>query len=228
MSPKKSLRKTNKLSASATRSWWVSQLVWQSTVYSFLVNFRHRLKSRNEIEIWWYMQQRRCSRSDPPCCFGVRGRGGLPRFSPSRPEGRLAPYTGKYFWGGRLPVFMLIGWRAANDLFARGWSTVGQMTWCKWRRTKCGRVKWASLGLFVRTLISLTNAYAGCGRPTLNCIGRFWLESVRSASKLNSKCTQMNYEMNCITMHKCTEMYCNVLQTARVHSGECQSCFFFH
>ena len=30
-------------------------------------------------------------------------------------------------------------------------------------------------------------------------------------------CTQMNYEMNFITMHRCTEMYCNVLQTARVH-----------
>ena len=67
-------------------------------------------------------------------------------------------------------------------------------------------------GLFVRTLISLTNAYAGCGRPTQNFIERFWLGSVRSASKLNSKCTQMNYEMNCITMHICTEMYSNVLQ----------------
>ena len=50
---------------------------------------------------------------------------------------------------------------------------------------------------------------AGCGGPTLNCIGRFWLESVFSASKLISKCTQMNYEINCITMHL---MYCNVLQ----------------
>ena len=71
--------------------------------------------------------------------------------------------------------------------------------------------------LFVRTLISLTNLYAGCGRATLNFIERFWLGSVRSASKWNAKCTQMNFEMNCITMHNCTEMYCNVLQTARVH-----------
>ena len=31
------------------------------------------------------------------------------------------------------------------------------------------------------------------------------------------KCTQMNNEMNCLTTHKCTEMYSNVLQTARVH-----------
>ena len=30
-------------------------------------------------------------------------------------------------------------------------------------------------GLFVRTLISLTNAYAGCGRPTLNFAERFCL-----------------------------------------------------
>ena len=47
---------------------------------------------------------------------------------------------------------------------------------------------------------------------SVNCIRRFWLGSVCSASKLNSKCTQMNYEMNCITMHRCTEMYYNVLQ----------------
>ena len=40
---------------------------------------------------------------------------------------------------------------------------------------------------------------------------------VRWASKLISKCTQMNYEMNCITMHSCTEIYCNELQKARVH-----------
>ena len=69
----------------------------------------------------------------------------------------------------------------------------------------------------VLCLANLALWTAGCGRPTLNCIGRFWLESVRSASKLNSKCTQMNYEVNFITMHKCTEMYSNVLQTARVH-----------
>ena len=63
-------------------------------------------------------------------------------------------------------------------------------------------------GLFVPTLIPLTNAYADCGRPALNFIERFRLGSVRSVckwdmTKLNSKLTQMN----CITMHKCTEMY---------------------
>ena len=63
-------------------------------------------------------------------------------------------------------------------------------------------------GLFVRTLISLTNAYTDYSRPTLNFIERFRLRSVRSVckwdmTKLNSKLTQMN----CITMHKCTEMY---------------------
>ena len=53
----------------------------------------------------------------------------------------------------------------------------------------------------MRALISLTNAYTPA-RPTLNFIECFWLGSVRSAFKLNSKCTQMNYEMNCITMAK--------------------------
>ena len=67
-------------------------------------------------------------------------------------------------------------------------------------------------GLFVRTLILLTNVYASCGRSTLNFIEpSVWLGSVRSVSKLNAKCTQMNYKMNCITMHKCTELYSNVL-----------------
>ena len=46
----------------------------------------------------------------------------------------------------------------------------------------------------------------------LNCIGRFWLGPVGSASKLISNCTQMNYEMNCITMHRCTKICYNVLQ----------------
>ena len=79
-------------------------------------------------------------------------------------------------------------------------------------------------GLFVRTLISFTNAYAGCGRPTLNFIEHFWLGPVRSASKLSAKCTQMNYEMNGITMHKCKEMFSNALQTAR----ECKACDLFN
>ena len=39
-------------------------------------------------------------------------------------------------------------------------------------------------GLFVRTFISLTNAYAGCGRFILNFIEVFWLGSVHLASKL--------------------------------------------
>ena len=59
--------------------------------------------------------------------------------------------------------------------------------------------------MVVRTLISLTNTYAGYGRPTPNFIEHFLVRSVRSASKLISKCTQMNYEMNYITKHKYTE-----------------------
>ena len=35
-------------------------------------------------------------------------------------------------------------------------------------------------GLFVRTLISRANAYASCGRPTLNVIERFELGPLRS------------------------------------------------
>ena len=55
-----------------------------------------------------------------------------------------------------------------------GGSTSGeQITWRKWQRTKCGWVKYA-------------NTYAGCGRPTLSVIERFWRGSVRSAFKLNS------------------------------------------
>ena len=127
-----------------------------------------------------------------------------------------------FFWG-RLPVFMLIGWHAANNHILCSWvSTVGQnMVQVAKNEMWASEVCFSCLAwlyeLFVGTLISLTNAYAGCGRPTLNFIDHFWLGSVRSASKLNSKCTQMNYEMTCITLYKCTEMYSNVLQTAWVH-----------
>ena len=65
----------------------------------------------------------------------------------------------------------------------------------------------------------------------LNHIGRFWLRSVRSASKLISKCTQMNYEMNCIPMHRCTEMYRSVLKSTpndpSTYTRECQSCYYY-
>ena len=118
----------------------------------------------------------------------------------------------------------LIGWRAANNHVL---CSCVKYSWADDMVQVAKNEMWASevcfacltwlYGLFVRTLISLTNAYAGCGRPTLNFIERFWLGSVRSASKLNSKCTQMNYEVNFITMYRCTEMYSNVLQTARVH-----------
>ena len=71
---------------------------------------------------------------------------------------------------------------------------------------------------------SLTNAYTGCGTSTLNFIERFCLGLVHSASKLNAKCTQMNYEMNCITMHKCTAMYSKWPKfTCKCQS--CSSCF---
>ena len=76
-------------------------------------------------------------------------------------------------------------------------------------------------GFFYGPLILLTNEYAGCGRPTLNFIERFWLGSVRSASKALKKAANeamnisvnisknilMFLSMNCIAMHNCTEMY---------------------
>ena len=120
-------------------------------------------------------------------------------------------FGGIDFWS----LCWLVGAPPMITFFARGWGTVGQMTWCKWRRTKCRRLKSALLAklgsmdcLLERS--SRTNAYAGCGRPALNFIERPWLESVRSASKLNSKCIHMNNEMSCRTMHKCTEIYSNV------------------
>ena len=74
--------------------------------------------------------------------------------------------------------------------------------------------------LFSVPLILLTNAYTGCGGPTLNFVERFWfwLGSVRSASKMtqmNSKeliselqmHSQVNLQVNCIAMYKCTQMY---------------------
>ena len=101
-----------------------------------------------------------------------------------------------HLWGFLLPLLSLLSrlFMAKENLWEQG-------TWCKlWLPN------WL-YGLFVRMLISLMNAYTSCGRSTLNFIERFWLGSVRSAFKLNSKCSQMNYEMNYITMHKCTEMY---------------------
>ena len=74
--------------------------------------------------------------------------------------------------------------------------------------------------LFSVPLILLTNAYTGCGRPTLNFVERFWfwLGSVRSASKITQKNSkkliselqmnsQVSSQVNCIAMYKFTQMY---------------------
>ena len=71
-----------------------------------------------------------------------------------------------FIFGGRLPVFML-----TITFFARGRRT---------ERNVCFSCLTWLYGLFVGTLISVTNAYAGCGRPTLNFIERSWLGSVRA------------------------------------------------
>ena len=101
-----------------------------------------------------------------------------------------------------------LDFRSIVTFFACGQSTVGQMTAKNemWASEVCFACLTWLYGLFVRTLISRTNAYAGCGRPTLNFIE-----------------TQMNYEMNCITMHKCTEMFSKRPE----YTGECQSCTQF-
>ena len=64
----------------------------------------------------------------------------------------------------------------SKTVFGRGRSTVAKNE--MWVSQVCfAYVTWL-YGLFVRTFISLTNAYATCGRPTLNFIERFWLGSV--------------------------------------------------
>ena len=111
------------------------------------------------------------------------------------------------FGGSPLPVFMLIGWHTANNHMLCSWakySWADDMVQVAKNEMWVSEVYFACLtwlyGLFVRTLISLTNAYAGCSRSTLKRIECFWLGFVvPSASQLNAKCTQMNYEMNCIT-----------------------------
>ena len=90
---------------------------------------------------------------------------------------------------------MLIGWRATNNHVHCSWV---KYSWADDMVQVAKNEMWASevcfacltwlYGLFVRTLISLTNAYAGCGRPTLNFIERFDLgRSVPTAKPLHLK-----------------------------------------
>ena len=117
-------------------------------------------------------------------------------------------------------MFMLIGWqtwRATNNRILCSWV---KYSWADdmvqvaknemWKSEVCFACLTWLYELFVQMLISLTNAYTSCGRSTLNFIERFWPGSVHSASKLNSKCTQMNCEMNCIT---CTNVQGPVVQS---------------
>ena len=73
---------------------------------------------------------------------------------------------------------MLIGWRVANM------SSLAKNE--MWASEVCFACLTWLYGLFVRTLISRTNAYAGCGRPTLNFIEHFDLgRSVPTAKPLH-------------------------------------------
>ena len=59
---------------------------------------------------------------------------------------------------------------------------LGKVHWAE----RCGLCLTWLYGLFVRTLMPLTNAYTGCGRPTLNFIERFDLgRSVPTAKPLH-------------------------------------------
>ena len=84
-------------------------------------------------------------------------------------------FFSSYFFGeGWLPVCMLIGWRAANYHVLCSWaknSWADDMVQVAKNKMWVSEVCFACLtwlyGLFVRTLISPTNTYTGCGRPTL-------------------------------------------------------------
>ena len=75
------------------------------------------------------------------------------------------------FFGGQLLVFMLIGWRAANNHVLCSWA---KYSWADDMVQVAKSEMWASevcfacltwlYGLFVRMLMSLINTYAGCGR----------------------------------------------------------------
>ena len=90
------------------------------------------------------------------------------------------------FWG-RLPVFMLIGWRVANNHAICSWTKLGRWHGASGVKRNVGEGCFVCLtwlyGLIDRTPISLTNPYAGCGRPYY---WAFWLGSLRSDSEATS------------------------------------------
>ena len=84
---------------------------------------------------------------------------------------------------------MLIGWHTANSHVLCSWV---KYSWADDTVQVAKNEMWESFarltwfyGLFVRTLMLLAKAYAGCSRPTLNFIERVWLGSVHSASNLS-------------------------------------------
>ena len=96
-----------------------------------------------------------------------------------------------YCLGRRLPVFMLIGWRATKMPLTceNSGASCHQCHLAKNEMMTSG-VCFACLtwlcGLFVRTLIWRTSAYAGSGRPTLNFIERLDLgRSIPTAKSLH-------------------------------------------
>ena len=109
-------------------------------------------------------------------------------------------------------VFVLLFWGLTSSLYA-DWLARRQYM-LSMSSSQASEVCFACLtwlyGLFVRTLISRSNVCAGCGRPTVNFIERFWPGSLRSASQVKFK-VYSNKLWN--EQRSYGQMYRNVLRT---------------
>ena len=128
-----------------------------------------------------------------------------------------------FFWGGGLPVFMPIGWRATNNYVLWSWL---KYSWADdmvqvaknkmWASEVCSACLTWLYGLFVRRLISLTNAFAGYRRSTLKFYWAFFgLGSVVQPPSWTPSDMYLNELWN--ELYNFAQMYRNVLQMARVH-----------
>ena len=116
----------------------------------------------------------------------------------------------KGIWAFFLVVFpMLIGWAEVKE------RNVGECFAC---------LTWLN-GLFVRTLQYHVQTHTPAALdPHELLLSVFRLcRSVQPPSWTQSV-SQMNYEMNSITIHNCTEMY-SVYSKWPEYTGECQSCW---
>ena len=117
-----------------------------------------------------------------------------------------------FFWGGRLLVFMLICWRAANNHVLSSWS---KSSWADdmlqvaknemWVSEVCFACLTRLYGLFVRTLISLTNAPHTCSSQ------KYVIAVVMFVSILSSERCTRNKEKNKLigVVNSCLGMSCS-------------------